>query len=147
MKNTDQDFLEQYHNGTVDKNAIVASAIGKTLGARIIKIADDALTLTMSFEASPDMLNGAGVVQGGQLASMLDFAMALLVINKVKSGQSAATISINTDFLNPTKTGTLLAQVEIARMGRSIAFTKGLLRDESDTAIASATANMMIINS
>lgn len=145
MANSDKIFIDGFKNDEIDKSAIIPSAIGEYLTAKIISIDDESYKLSMSFAANAQMYNGAGVVQGGILTSMLDTTMAFAVLSHVKSDQSAATISINTDFLNGAKAGLFIAVAEITRMGRSIAFTKAILKDSDDKLIASATANFAII--
>ena len=144
MKNPDKDFLEKFKNGDVDKNATIPSPIGEYLQASIIDVDDDAYKLSMGFEGQDHMYNGAGVIQGGILTSMLDTTMAFAVLSHVKPEQSTATISINTDFLNAAKTGSFVVEAEITRMGRNIAFAKATLKNAEGTLIASATANFAI---
>lgn len=146
MENTDRAFLENYINGKLSGEDVVTSAVGEFLHAQIVEIDKESFKLTMRFQTRPEMINGAGVVQGGQLTSMLDICMAFCVLSHVKTDQTTATISINTDFLNPAKAGVFIVEAEITRMGRSIAFTKSTLKDESGTLIASATANMMVVD-
>ena len=145
MENTDRAFLENYINGKLSGEDVVTSAVGEFLHAQIVEIDKENFKLSMRFKTRPEMVNGAGVIQGGQLTSMLDTGMAFCVLSHVKTDQTTSTISINTDFLNPTKAGVFIVEAEITRMGRSIAFAKSNLKDEGGTLIASATANLMVV--
>ena len=145
VANSDKLFLDQYLNGEIDKNSILPNPIGAYLNARVTNVDIESYKLSMSFEGLENMLNGAGVIQGGIITAMLDITMALSVLSHVKSDNSVATISINTDFLNIAKIGVFYAEAEITRMGRNIAFTKAMLKDKEDKLIASATANFAII--
>ena len=65
--------------------------------------------IKLSFEPSAQHVQGGGVIAGGTVATMLDFGMAFAGLTKCAAGESAATLSLSTQFLLPTLPG----QIEV----------------------------------
>jgi uncharacterized protein (TIGR00369 family) len=101
---------------------------------------------TTSFVASDAMLQGHGVVGGGAIANMLDSAMAVAALSALAPGQSCATISVTVNMLRPAKPGRLVAEAVVTRLGRSVAFTSGELKDADGKLVATATSNLAVFS-
>ena len=101
----------------------------------------------LSMEVRPDMLNGAGWLQGGLYTALCDEAMALALFTSLSEGESIATISESTSYLQGVRGGKILAIGKVIKKGRQVAFTEGYVRKETDvSAILSQTrASFMII--
>jgi acyl-CoA thioesterase len=101
----------------------------------------------LSMEVRPDMLNGAGWLQGGLYTALCDEAMALALFTSLKEGECIATISESTSYLQGVCGGKILAIGKVIKKGRQVAFTEGYVRKETDvSAILSQTrASFMII--
>lgn len=109
-------------------------------GARFETIDSAAGVVTMTFEAKPEFCNSLGVVQGGLLAAMLDEVMAVAALAHSGMTQVAPTLEMKTSFLSAARQGTLRGEGRVVRMGRSVAFLEGALRDGSGTLVVTATA-------
>ena len=101
----------------------------------------------LSMEVRPDMLNGAGWLQGGLYTALCDEAMALALFTSLSEGECIATISESTSYLQGVRGGKILAIGKVIKKGRQVAFTEGFVRKETDvSAILSQTrASFMII--
>ena len=101
----------------------------------------------LSMEVRPDMLNGAGWLQGGLYTALCDEAMALALFTSLSEGECIATISESTSYLQGVRGGKILAIGKVIKKGRQVAFTEGYVRKETDvSAILSQTrASFMII--
>ncbi len=98
--------------------------------------------ITLSFEPQGLFIQGAGVLQGGAVSAMLDFAMAFAVMATLPAGQSCATSSLNIAFLRPAPKGRYVAVGETERRGKVLAFTRARLYQEgaSERVVATATS-------
>jgi len=79
----------------------------------------------LSMEVRPDMLNGAGWLQGGLFTALCDEAMALALFTVMDRDVSIATISECTSYLQGAKSGRLTATGRVIKKGRSVAFAEG----------------------
>lgn len=101
---------------------------------------------TLSMEVRPDMLNGAGWLQGGIFTAICDEAMALALFTVLTEGEQIATISESTSFLLGTKKGKIVASGKVVKKGHLIAFTEGqVMRSEDGSILSQTRASFAII--
>jgi len=112
----------------------------RMFGARFQKIDSTAGTITMTFEAKAEFCNSLGVVQGGLLSAMLDEVMASAALAHSGMTQVAPTLEMKTSYLSGARQGTLTGEGRVLRMGRSVAFLEGNLRDAAGNLVVTATA-------
>jgi uncharacterized protein (TIGR00369 family) len=79
----------------------------------------------LSMEVRPDMLNGAGWVQGGIYVSLIDEAMALAMMTVIDDDEGIATVSETTQFIKGVREGRINAKAHVVRAGRKIIFAEG----------------------
>ena len=72
----------------------------------------------LSMEVRPDMLNGAGWLQGGLYTALCDEAMALALFTSLSEGECIATISESTSYLQGVRGGKILAIGKVIKKGR-----------------------------
>jgi len=70
----------------------------------------------------PLFVQGAGVLQGGALSAVTDFAMAFAAMCTLDDDETATTITLDIAFLRPAPIGRYEAIGEILRKGKSIIF-------------------------
>lgn len=94
----------------------------------------------------PDMYNGVGWLQGGMLAAIADEAMALALYTRLAPGEGIATISESTSFIRGVREGTILAEAQVIRKGRRVAFMESVVRmdDSEKTVLARTTASFAV---
>ena len=82
----------------------------------------------LRMEIRPDMLNGAGWLQGGIYVALADEACALALYTLLADHEFIATIDEHTSFMKGANTGTIVAIGRVTRRGRRVAFTEGEVR-------------------
>ena len=113
------------------------------LGAVLESVSPEAVCLKL--EVSKYLLQGAGVVAGGILATMADEAMAHAVMANLQPGSKTATIEMNMRYLRSARNGTLFATGRIIRQGRTIITTEAEVRDQNDNLLALAGASFIVL--
>ena len=113
------------------------------LGAVLESVSPEGVRLKL--EVSKYLLQGAGVVAGGILATMADEAMAHVVMANLQPGSKTATIEMNMRYLRSARDGTLFATGRIIRQGRTIITTESEVRDQNDNLLALAGASFIVL--
>ena len=144
--NPDQALIHRFIAGGGQPLAFDANPMARALGTQLCAADLAAGTVTLAFEPDPLFIQGTGVVQGGALAAMLDFAMAFATLAQMPVGGSCATVNLNTAFLRPAPQGRYLALGEVERRGRQLAFTHArLLREDGEVLVATATSTLALM--
>jgi uncharacterized protein (TIGR00369 family) len=115
------------------------------LGARFLEVNAKAGRIVIEFEARPEFLNPAGVVQGGFLAAMLDDTMGPAGAIASRGAFFTSTIDMNVSFLAPAKVGKLIGRGEVLHMGNTICFLQATLEDADGRIVARATSSARLI--
>ncbi|HNQ32738.1 MAG TPA: PaaI family thioesterase, partial [Methanoculleus sp.] len=97
------------------------------MGIELGEYGDGRASLTM--EVRPDMLNGAGWLQGGIYVALADEAIALALCTLLADDEKIATIDEHTSFIKGVNAGTIAATGRVIRKGRRVAFADGEVRD------------------
>jgi uncharacterized protein (TIGR00369 family) len=96
------------------------------------------------FLAEPRHANGAGVVHGGMLATMLDHALSI-VGWEAQGRKRCVTIQLDTHFLGAVMPGQFVeARGRIVKSTRSLVFVQGSLW-VADEEVATATAVLKVL--
>jgi len=102
----------------------------------------------LKMEVRPDMMNGAGWLQGGIFTALADEAFALALSSEIGPQDGIATISESTTFIKGVRTGVLLAEGRVIKKGRRVAFTEGYVRaDDPEKTLLSKTSAAFAITS
>jgi len=101
-----------------------------------ISYRDDACVVR--FPVDDFLRDPEGAYPGGLLATVMDVAMAHLC--KHLNGHAGATITLNTEFLQPLLTGPAVCEARFSRHGRSIGFAEAEIRDGEERLVAQGTA-------
>ena len=94
------------------------SPFAKLLGMRHHPTVDDVGLASMSIQAKHRQ--AAGVVQGGIIVALADYAFHLAVQTRLLPGQTAVTVELKVNFLAPAKDGELRAAARVVSAGRRI---------------------------
>ncbi len=114
-----------------------------TLGIKVEKISPEETVLRLP--VSYALIQGAGLVGGGVLATMADEAMAHCVLAGLKEGQRTATIEMNIRYLRAISEGEIISTARILRKGRTIITTEATVSNaENKTVLAVAGASFWI---
>jgi uncharacterized protein (TIGR00369 family) len=125
---------------------VVSNPLGETLRAALTGV--DAATgrVTLRFEPGPQFLQGNGVIQGGVVAAMLDFAMAFAAHAKAPANSVGGTMSMNVNFLRPALPGAYIGTGRVTRLGTRVAFLDSELARETDGAVVATATSVMALN-
>ncbi len=144
--NPDQALIHRFIDGGGRAMPFDANPMARALGAEL-RAADLATgTVELAFAPDPLFIQGTGVLQGGAVTAMLDFAMAFATLAQLPVGASCATVNLNTAFLRPAPQGRYIAVGEVERRGKQIAFTYArLLREADRQVVATATSTLAVV--
>ena len=118
----------------------------KTLQGKAVSYDAETRTIVMEFHAADRFTHSGGIVQGGFVTGMIDAAMATAVYATLQELVVAPTLEIKVSFLEIARAGKLLAYGRVVRMGKSIAFMEGELRDTDGQLLATATSTLRVIH-
>ena len=94
----------------------------------------------------PYMLNLAGTVHGGVLATLVDSALTCALVTKLPAGMACVSIDLQMRFFRPAHLSAekLTARAEVLNAGKAIGTTQGDIRDAKGRLIAHATSSLAI---
>ncbi|MGH3318848.1 MAG: PaaI family thioesterase [Streptosporangiaceae bacterium] len=115
-----------------------------TLGWELVEVDPAAGTIEVAFTAGEQLLNPAGVIQGGFLAAMLDDTLGPALAATLPGDQFAPTLDLHVQFLRPARPGRLRGSGRIVQRGRQICFLSGELTDANGGLVATAAATARI---
>lgn len=125
--------------------AMNGSPMAEALRTQLLRADAETFDVEVAFEPGPVFTQAAGVVQGGAVASMLDFVLAYSALLAVPDGQSVATATLNVAFLRPAPAGPMRARGRVERAGRSLVFTAAELWDPEGRRVATANAALPVV--
>ncbi len=142
----DQALLRRFAAGDGAPMAGNSNPLATALGCRILRVDVQAGEVELAYEPGALFVQGTGVLQGGAVSAMLDFAMAYALMAKLPEGSSCATASMSTSFLLPAPQGAYRASGYLERAGRTLAFARAELRRAHDGAVvATATSTLAVV--
>jgi acyl-CoA thioesterase len=133
-------YLEELQKRGRDANPFF-----KLMGIEVVSFGDGKAELQM--EVRPDMLNGAGWMQGGIYTALADEAMALALFTALDENDQIATISETTSFFRGVRVGRIVAEGRVTRIGWQVAFAEGRVMVEGveDQVLSQTAASFSII--
>ncbi|UCV13991.1 PaaI family thioesterase [Quatrionicoccus australiensis] len=123
--------------------AVDSNPLAISLGMRIVSASDGRVRL--GFTVGTAFTQGNGVVQGGIVAALLDFAMIFAAFSQTPAGMTLATVSQTSNYFRPAPAGELFAEAELEKIGRSMVNARASLYGPDDSLLASATAPLAVI--
>lgn len=100
--------------------------------------------LTIGFQPGPDHLQGHGVVCGGIIATMLDFALAFTTLSRLGAGDSAVSVALNVSYLGAVQPGPVRVTAEVVTMGHRLAQARAELHDADGRLLATAQSPLAL---
>ncbi len=144
--NRDQAFLAEMAFQTGDAPLKISSCpIADEYQITLTDLDREAGKIRMAAELGERWLNGGGVIQGGIVSGILDFAMAFAVLAKLGSNQALATTNLDVAYLRPSFPGHFEAVASVISLGRSVAFLKAEMFGPEGKRVATATSTGMVI--
>jgi uncharacterized protein (TIGR00369 family) len=123
-----------------------SNALAIELGATLLQASSAPGRVVLHCRPSALFVQGAGVLQGGALAAMLDFAMSFAGLIDAPAGKAVTTTTLNVAFLRAAPRGDYRVVGEIERLGRNVAFAHArLFADDGAEPVASATSALLVV--
>ncbi len=121
------------------------SPAGRYLGLEILDVEMESLTVKVAFNASDDLCNLWGGIQGGMVAAMLDDVMAFAIGLDLDWGQISPTLEIKVSMLAPARPGRLYATGTVIKRGKSVGFVESELRDAEGRLLATGSSTATFV--
>ena len=115
----------------------------KLLGVRITRRHSDGVTIEC--KVREELLNVAGVVHGGVLASLTDTAMGIGLHNHFGGRRPITTTDLKINYLRPVKHGKVVARSHILRAGKKLCVGRVDVFDAERNLAAVAIVTYMIL--
>lgn len=121
------------------------SPASKYLGLEILDVDMKTLTVKVAFNASDELCNMWGGIQGGMVAAMLDDVMSFAVGLDLDWGQISPTLEIKVSMLSPARPGRLLASGTVIKRGKSVGFIESELTDAEGRLLATGSSTATFV--
>src|SRR5579871_5497217 len=134
-----RDFLEAIGTGAIPLPPILS----------VLDIKEGAIGdgwIEFSMVPQPFMLNLAGTVHGGVLATLVDSALTCALVTQLPQGTACTTIDLQMRFFRPARVSSekLTARAEVLNAGKSLGATTAEIRDARGRVIVHATSALAI---
>jgi len=121
------------------------SPASKYLGLEILDVDMKTLTVNVAFNASDELCNMWGGIQGGMVAAMLDDVMSFAVGLDLDWGQISPTLEIKVSMLSPARPGRLYASGTVIKRGKSVGFIESELTDAEGRLLATGSSTATFV--
>ena len=122
-----------------------AGPLALEMKGELLEVDLDAGATLSAYQLGVAFTQGAGVIQGGVVAAMLDYAMALAGFTRIAHGKSFGTVSLTTQFLKPVMPGRYLARGRLDRAGSRMMYASAELRPEGSPGLVATACAVMAI--
>ena len=99
----------------------------------------------MHYHASEALCHSGDIAQGGFITGMLDATMSHAVFAVAGEPIILPTLEIKVSFLEIARAGELVASGTVIRLGKSVAFLEGQLKDLNGKILATASSTARIL--
>ena len=89
----------------------------------------------------------SGVVQGGLIVTLADYAFYRAVKSLLGPGQRSVTVELKVNFIAPAKDGVLTATARVVSGGRRIIVVEGEVTDDRQVLIARGLSTYLVLQS
>lgn len=100
--------------------------------------------IRISFHPGSEHVQGHGVVAGGTIATMLDFAMAFATLSRLAAGESAVSVALNVAYQGAVRPGRVIAHAQVSTMGYRLAHAQAQLLTPQGDLLASAQSPLAL---
>ena len=115
----------------------------KLLGIRIVRRHSDGVTIELKIRG--ELLNSAGAIHGGVLASMADTATGIALHHHFGGRRPITTTDLKINYLRPIAQGKATARSHLVRVGKTLGVGRVELFDSERKLAAIAIVTYMIL--
>jgi uncharacterized protein (TIGR00369 family) len=142
--NPDQELLRRLRKSG-GPLAVDTNPLGAAMGATLLSLDDADGRVRIGYTLGPQFLQGMGVVQGGIVMAMLDFAAAFASLAKLPEGESASTASMTVSLQSAVRPRGLVATGIVERAGRRLIFARAELHSEGEPQPLATASSVMSV--
>lgn len=142
--NSDQILIRSCQAGQTPV-AVRTSSLAEKLGTEITHVDPSARSIALGFRPDEFFIQAMNVVQGGAIASMLDFALAFAILAELPDGHSVASTSLTVSFVKPVTPGPLIARGCVDHVGKRSAFARATLSRHDGEVVATASSALSVL--
>ena len=117
-------------------------AFAELLGARRVQWGDGSCRFELT--AGPRHLNPYGMVHGGVVYSLVDYAMGGALTSRLAPGERCATLEIKINYLSAAAAGSLAAEATVVDRTTRIGVLEARVTDGASRLVALATGSFYI---
>ena len=128
----------------VIEGRLPAPPAAQLLGWKALDVDPMAGTIRVQFEATKQLLNFAGTVQGGILSAMLDATMGPAAVAVLGGAQLIQSLELKVSFIRPGQLGLIFGEGRVLYRGQDILFLEGALKNPEGKLIATATSTVRV---
>ena len=126
--NTDRDLVLELSKSGRLPAPLASNPLAQELGGEILELSTESGLAMLAFNPPARFAQGGGVLQGGIITALLDFAMAFAAHAKLRGeDRSFATAAMSVQFLRPAPPARYIAHGRIVRAGRKLLFAEARL--------------------
>ncbi len=121
----------------------------KLLGIQLVEIEPHRAKLSVAWRE--DLLQPAGLLHGGIVATLIDTTIAQSLIltstyrEARKKGAQIVTVQLGVKYLRPVTGGTIVCEARSPRVGRTITHSTAVVTDEAGKEVATGDSIYMIV--
>ena len=142
----DHEFVVNLLRGGGQPQLIDSNPVAIGLRAMLVAVDPERGSAELRFEPGVEHLQGAGSVQGGIIATMLDFALSFAVSARLSEELSHTTASLNVHYLRAVAAGPVTVLAEVDRVGKRLGFASARLLSATGELLATGTAVLAILS-
>jgi len=125
-----------------------ASPYARSLASEIERLDRGEVVVRLPYQDAFVGDPGTGVIAGGVVTALLDQSCGWAVWSSLDSFTSIATLDLRIDYMRPARPREALkAKAECYKLGRSIAFVRGLAYEDDPADPVAAAQGTFVINS
>ena len=142
--NPDHALVRAFMAGNGEPVAVETNELFVALKTTLLAIDTRAGTVSVRYEPGNLFRQGSGVIQGGAVSAMLDFAMAFAAMTVVEPPSSVASTSMTTNFYGAARGQVYEAVGKVEKPGRRVVFTSATIACDGKQ-IAAATSSLLVV--
>lgn len=112
------------------------------IGLQIEDIGDG--TATLSLAVQDQLLQGAGMVHGGVITTLIDSVIGSAVRSVMADHMISLTAELNINFFRPATQGRIFAEGRVINRGKQLAVGVGDVKDENGKLLATGRATYVL---
>jgi uncharacterized protein (TIGR00369 family) len=143
--NPDLALALEFLEGNCRPLALTASPLQQALRGEIVGIDAAMGGAVLAFEPGAEFTQGNGVIQGGIVTTMLDFALAFAALVRAPADMSVSSVTLTVNFIKPALPGRMIARGTVIRMGSRMAFAEARIGPDDINPVATATTVMAVV--